>query len=161
MPWTQVEDVDRKGAEFRKRLRDSLQTLFDQGKLIIFGRLVLPQGNRFAERTVLAVPQANVAPFVGRTVDDLLAQHIINPSQILYDRRYTDLAVNLDATVTDTVQAPGISDPNQICIFDYVDASHVVPGASPRSLGVLLSALAVIGGAAAWRRRRRAIPARA
>jgi MYXO-CTERM domain-containing protein len=161
VPWCSVEQHDRKGDPFRKHLRDSLQTLFDQGKLIVFGRVILPQGNNYAERAVLAVPQAVVRPFVGKTVDNLLAEHVINPSQVLFHRRYASPTADLDATETDTIPAPGIVNPNQICLYDYVNSSHAAPGASPGMLGVLLGALAVLGGAVAWRRRRAAKTQRA
>jgi len=160
VPWVKAENQDNKGGAFRKHLRDSLQTLFDQGKLIVFGRVILPQGNNYAERAVLAVPQVTVRNHVGKTVDQLLAEHVINPAQVLYHRRYENLPANLDISVVDTVPAPGIVDPNQICLYDYVNASVITPGASPWGMGALSAALACIAGALLWRRRRGAVIAR-
>ncbi len=154
VPWTKVEEQDNKSGAFRKHLRDSLQTLFDQGKLIVFGRVILPHGNNYAERAVLAVPQAAVRPFVGQTVDQLIAGHVVNPGQVLFRRSYQSLPADLDVAETDTVAAPGITDPNQICLYDYVNANHVVPVASPGTLGTRLATLALAGALAASRRRR-------
>ena len=160
VPWCKVEEHDNKSGAFRKHLRDSLQTLFDQGKLIVFGRVILKQGTGYVERAVLAVPQVAVRNHVGKTVDQLLADHVINPSQELYHRRYENLAADLDATEVDTVLAPGIVDPNQICLYDHAYATVLTPGASSWGLMALSVVMAGAAGIGLWRRRRAAVAAR-
>lgn len=153
VPWTKAENEDNKSGAFRKVLRDSLQKLFDQGKLIVMGQVKLPQETGYAERAVLAVPRAVLAPHAGKTVDQLLADNVIPPQAVLFHRRYRDLPADLDVTEQDTVLAPGIIDLNQVCILEYVNSSVIAPGSSPAVVGAAF-ALILAAGVVMLRRRR-------
>ncbi len=154
MPWTKVENHDKKSAAFRKALSDSLKELFNQGKLVVFGRVILPRENRYAERAVIAVPQAVIRPHLGKSLDQMLADNVFPPHAVLFHRRYQYLASDLDATERDTVAAPGITDPNDLCIHEYANATLAAPGLTPPGVAAA-AALALAAGALVLRRRRR------